>query len=245
MNLKNKFDESVSILCDDLDFVLHEEYRMLRTNVKFSISDDKPYHCIGVTSSVKGEAKTTTAINLAYVLAENGEKVCIVEADMRLPTLKKRLNLGNHIGLSEYLTGQASGNDILEKVMFKKCSFYCVPGGTLPPNPAELLASPRFEKLLETLGKIFTYIIVDMPPVTLVSDACIAGSKLDGTIVVVSQKCSTKGLVDETMKRLQFAKIKVIGFVRTFTKGRMGKYGKYRKYGKYGKYRKYSADNDA
>ncbi len=219
---------------DDLDFILHEEYRLLRTNIKYSLTDEKECHIIGVTSSIKGEAKTTTSINLAYTLAENGEKVCLVEGDMRLPTFRKKMKLTSHVGLSEFLTGQAPANDIVESVRFKKCAFSCIQAGALPPNPSELLSSQRMDKLLEALGKTFTYVIVDLPPVTMVSDAVVVGGKLDGVVMVVAQPICTKRLLKESMRQLMLARIKVLGFVRTFTTDHGFGYSKYgRKHYKY------------
>lgn len=216
MKNNKKSSDSLPMLCDNLDFVLHEEYRLLRTNVKFSLPEESKYHCIGVTSSIQGESKTTTAINLSYTLAENGEKVCLVEADMRLPSVGKKMYIVPHVGLSEYLTGQASVNDVLQKLTFKKCSIHCIQAGTLPPNPAELLASSRMEKLFKALGEVFTYIVIDLPPVTLVSDTIILGKKLDGIIMVISQSVCTKRLLREAMKQISLSNIKVLGFVRTF-----------------------------
>lgn len=212
-----KSDVHSVMLCDKMDFVMHEEYRLLRTNIKYSLTDDKEYHVIGVTSAVKGEAKTTTAINLAYTLAENGEKVCLIEGDMRLPTFRKKMNIESHAGLSEFLTGQKSIDDVVEMVKYQKCDFACIQAGTLPPNPSELLSSPRIDKVFETLGKTFTYIIVDLPPVTMVSDAVVVGGKIDGVIMVVSQPICTKRLLKEAMRQLTITHIKVIGFVRTLT----------------------------
>ncbi len=230
MSNKTKNQKNKIMLCDNLDFVLHEEYRLLRTNIKFSLSDDADCHCIGVTSSVKGEAKTTTAINLAYTLAENGEKVCLVEADMRLPTLAKKLNIDVFEGLSEYLTGQATANDVLKSISFKKCSMHFIQAGTLPPNPAELLSSPRVEKLLKALKEAFTYVIIDLPPVTMVSDAIILGAKLDGVVLTVAQPICTKKLLNETMRQLSIGRIKLLGFVRTLTTDHGFGYSKYGKH---------------
>lgn len=230
-------------LCDELDFVLHEEYRLLRTNIKYSLTDEKECHIIGVTSSVKGEAKTTTAINLAYTLAENGEKVCLIEADMRIPTVRKKINLESHVGLSEFLTGQAPANDIVELIEFKECAFSCIQAGALPPNPSELLSSQRMNKLIEALEKDYTYVIVDLPPVTMVSDAVVLGSKMDGVIMAVAQPICTKRLLKESMRQLMLARIKVIGFVRTFVSEHSFGYSKYGgkkyKYHKNDQYAKY------
>ncbi len=219
----------VTMLCDDLDFVLHEEYRLLRTNIKYSLTDGKACHCIGVTSSVKGEAKTSTAINLAYTLAENGEKVCLLEADMRIPTVRKKLNLEPHVGLSEYLTAQVSAVEIVEGVQFSKCVLPLIQAGAVPPNPAELLSSGRMDSLLKSLSKVFTYIIVDLPPADVVSDAAIVGSKLDGVLMVVAQPICTKRLLKESMKKLAIARVKVLGFVRTFVSETGFGYSKYTK----------------
>ncbi len=223
-----KTDPHKAVLGDSMDFLMHEEYRLLRTNIKYSLTDDKEYHVIGITSSVKGEGKTTTAINLAYTFAENGEKVCLIEGDMRLPTMKTKLNLEPHKGLSEFLTGQASLNDTVEKVNFEKCSFCCIQAGTLPPNPPELLSTARAGKMLEALGKAFTYIIIDLPPVTMVSDALVMGDKLDGVIMVVAQPICTKSVLKEAMRKLSVARIKVIGFVRNLTGEHSGRYTKYK-----------------
>ncbi len=226
---KNKNFNEKSMLCDNLDFVLHEEYRLLRTNIKFSLSDDSDCHCIGITSAIKGEAKTTTAINLAYTLAENGEKVCLIEADMRLPTFAKKLNIDTFDGLSECLTGQAALNDVLRTISFKNCDMQFIKAGTLPPNPAELLSSSRMDKLLEALKKVFTYIILDLPPVTMVSDAVILGEKLDGIVLTVAQPICTRKLLKEAMRQLTISRVKVLGFVRTFTTNHGFGYTKYGK----------------
>ena len=228
-NSKKKPKSNKVMICDNLDFILHEEYRLLRTNIKFSLSDEAKCYAIGVTSSVKGEAKTTTAINLAYTLAENEEKVCLLEADMRLPTFAKKMNIPVCTGLSEYLTGQASAQDILKTLSCKQCKMSIIQAGTIPPNPAELLSSARMAKLLETLSDVFTYIIVDLPPLTMVSDALILGEKLDGIVMVVAQPICTKKILKESMRQLMLSHIKILGFVRTFTTNHGFGYSKYGK----------------
>ncbi len=236
-----KINDKKRMLCDDLDFILHEEYRLLRTNIKYSLSDGKKSHCIGITSSIKGEAKTTAAINLAYTIAENGEKVCLLEADMRLPTVKKKLELEPCVGLSEYLTSQAELKDVLQELTFKKSAFSCIQAGALPPNPAELLSSSKMEELLEALSKEFTYVIVDLPPVAMVSDALVVGSKIDGMLMAVAQPICTKKLLKESMRQLLLARIKVLGFVRTLTSENTfdSKYGRKHKYHHGYQYAKY------
>ncbi len=239
-------NEKKRMLCDDLDFILHEEYRLLRTNIKYSLSDGKKSHCIGITSSIKGEAKTTTAINLAYTIAENGEKVCLVEGDMRLPTVKKKLALEPHVGLSEYLTSQAELKDVLQELTFKKSTFTCIQAGALPPNPSELLSSAKMEELLKELSEQFTYIIIDLPPIAMVSDALVVGSKIDGMLMAVGQPICTKKLLKESMRQLFLARIKVLGFVRTLTSENSfdSKYGRKHKYHHGYQYAKYEYNRE-
>ncbi len=228
------------MLCDDLNFVLHEEFRLLRTNIKYSLTDGKSCHFIGVTSAVKGEAKTTTSINLAYTLAENGEKVCLLEADMRLPTVRKKLNLEPHCGLSEFLTGQATPGGLIDCVKFSSCKLPLIQAGAIPPNPAELLASEGMGNLMNALSKIFNYVIVDLPPVGVVTDALILGEKLDGVVMVVAQPICTKRLLKESMRKLTMGRIKVLGFVRTFVSETGFGYSRYTKKNyKYGRAYKY------
>ncbi len=216
---------------DELSFLAHETYRLLRTNVTFCLSGDNKSHVIGITSSVKGEAKSTSSINLSYTLAEDNKKVCLVEADMRIPTLKHNLNLETKKGLSELLTGQATVEEVSVLAQFEKVNFTCITAGTLPPNPAELLSSPKMEQLLKELSEQFDYVIVDLPPVNMVSDACIVGSKLDGMIVCVAQGYCTKKALSASMRQLALSRIKVLGFVRTYTKSAEFGYNKgYKKY---------------
>ncbi len=236
---KKQVIENEVPLFDSMDFVLHEEYRLLRTNIKYSLTDDKKSHVIGVTSSTKGEAKSTTAINLAYTLAENGEKVCLIEGDMRLPTFIKKMHLEPHVGLSELLTSQAKVADAVEIKKFDGFELAYIQAGKIPPNPSELLSSKKLDKILAELSETYTYIIFDLPPVTIVSDAVVVGDRLDGVIMVVSQSVCTKRLLDEAMRQLTMSRIRILGFVRTLAneQGFSFKYGKssYRGHYQYGK----------
>ncbi len=238
--LKNnkKIQESV-VYGDELGFVEHEAYRLLRTNLAFSFAGERKCRVLGIVSSVKGEGKTTTAINLSYVIAENNAKVCLIEGDMRMANVAKQLDLESKNGLSEYLTGQIALDGILKVKKFNKCEFSVITAGRMPPNPTELLHSPKMTELLSELSNSYDYIIVDLPPVTIVSDALVIGSALDGMIVTVGQGVARKRQLKITMRQLALAKIKVLGFVRTFTTDEGTPFGKYRKYSKYGKYGDY------
>ncbi len=204
------------VIGDDLSFAAHEAYRLLRTNIMFSFTGEKNCRIIGMVSSIKGEGKTTTSTNLAYVLAENGAKVCLIEGDMRMPQLAKRLELKAKHGLSEVLTRQTPVENAIIEKKFKKVSFSVIVSGTMPPNPSELLASQTATRVFETLADKFDYIVVDLPPVDVVSDAIVLSNILDGVIMVVSEGYVSKKLVNNALRLLALANIKVFGFVRTF-----------------------------
>ncbi len=223
---------------DELDFTAHEAYRLLRTNLIFSFAGENKGRAIGIVSTVKGEGKTTTAINLSYVLAENGAKVCLVEADMRMPTVNKRLDIEVKSGLSELLTGQTTVEECIQTRQFKQCAFQMITAGRFPPNPAELLASTQMRELLEKLRSEYDFIIVDLPPVEIVSDPVIVGVLLDGVIIAVGQGVCKKKHLKNAMRQFNMANIRVLGFVRTFTGSESFSYRKryrYKYYGNYGR----------
>lgn len=226
------------LLGDDLNFAAHEAYRLLRTNIMFSFTGEKACRVIGLVSSIKGEGKTTTAINLSYVLAENGEKVCLLEGDMRMPQLAKRLDLKAKHGLSEVLTRQTAIDDAIVEKKFSKVSFNVIVSGTIPPNPSELLSSQAATDMFEALSEKFDYIIIDLPPIDVVSDAIVLSNNMDGVIMVVSEGYVSKKLVDAANRQLSLANIKVIGFVRTFVSSSgFNSYKSRYKSGKYGYYK--------
>ncbi len=222
---------------DDLDFTTHESYRLLRTNLIFSFAGEHQCRIVGVTSTMKGEGKTTTSINLSFVLAENDAKVCLVEADMRMPTIGKRLQLKGTVGLSELLTGQITLDESIQKKEFKKCTLNVITAGRIPPNPAELLNSAKMKQLLEELREKFDYVIFDFPPIDVVADSLIVGVLIDGMILSVAEGIVKKKQVQNTMRQLRMTRIKLLGFVRTFTTSDGFRYKKRRYRSYYGHYR--------
>lgn len=225
------------LLGDDLTFAAHEAYRLLRTNIMFSFTGDKPCRVIGMVSSIKGEGKTTSAINLAYVLAESGANVCLVEGDMRMPQIAKRLDVKAKHGLSEVLTGQTpAANAIVEK-KFNKVSVNVIVSGTMPPNPSELLSSRAAANTFDELSQKFDYIIIDLPPIDVVSDAIVLSGIMDGVIVVVSEGFVSKKLLNNTMRQLSLSDIRIIGFMRTFVSSTGFNSYKSKYKGKYGYYK--------
>lgn len=158
-----------------------EAFRKLRTNLQF-LAVDNPPRVIIVTSSMPSEGKSTTAINIALVLAEAGHNVVLVDGDMRRPTLHKYLDLVGQVGFSTVLSGAADLDDALQKTRFSGLTV--LTSGAMPPNPSELLGSQSSRKLLNELRARFDYVIVDSTPLLAVTDAAVLGAAADGVLVI-------------------------------------------------------------
>ena len=207
-------EEAAKTIGTGLSFEASEAYKLLRTNLAFSLPELGKSKVIGVTSSLRGEAKSTTSINLAYSLAETGKRVLLIEGDMRLPVLSKRLKVHKAPGLSNLLAGQNTGNDVLQNSGLLN-NLKVISAGTIPPNPAELLDSEPMDITIRTMRDFFDYVIVDLPPIMAVSDALVVSKYLDGIVVVVRQNICDKKALAETVRQLRFSQAKLLGFVVT------------------------------
>jgi len=225
-------EESRKTLGENLSFAAAEAYKLLRTNLDFSIPAKDKCKIIGVTSAMKGEGKSTTAVNIAYTMAQSYEKVLLIEADLRLPTLAKRVRVQPRPGLSNLLIGQCNGNDILQKSGLIN-NLWVVTAGSIPPNPAELLGSEQMAVTIKTMSDFFDVIIIDLPPLTAVSDALIVSKLTDGMVIVVRQEYCDRGSVDEAVRQLRFANAKILGFVMTGADTQKKGYKRYKSYGDY------------
>ena len=146
-----------------------ESYRALRTSLLFS-PENRP-HSILVTSAVPGEGKSTTTVNLAIALAQTGARTLIIELDMRRPRLAERLALNPELGMSRYLSGQSQFHTEIQQSAVP--NLFVVPAGPIPPNPPELIGSPRMASALELLRRHFDYVIIDGPPIMPLTDALV------------------------------------------------------------------------
>ena len=213
-----------------LSFAAAEAYRLLRTNVLFALPDEGSCRVIGITSALGGEGKSTTSINLAYVLAEAGKRTLLVEADMRLPTIARRLKLEKGYGLSHLLAGLCTGKEAVRPSGLKDL-LWVLPSGDIPPNPSELLGSAQMKASLAALSGDFDFVLLDLPPLGEVSDALVVSQLTSGMLLVVRQNYATRTAVADAMRQLQYAQAKVLGFVLTCAGGHGGKYGTYKKSG--------------
>ena len=230
-------DSDSRMIGEQLSFAASEAYKLLRTNLMFALpdeqresDDEKRCRVIGITSAESGEGKSTTALNLSYMLAETNNKVLLIEADMRLPSLYQRVNLQQSPGLSNLLAGLSNGSQALQKSSIHP-HLYMVTSGDIPPNPSELLGSEQMRTMVRTLSQNFNYMILDLPPVNEVSDALVASKLTDGMLMVVRQNMATRGSVNEAMRQLEYANAKVLGFVMTCVESDAKGYRKYSYYG--------------
>lgn len=221
-------EEIAKTIGKGLSFGAAEAYKLLRANLAFSLPDSTKSKVIGVTSSLRGEAKSTTSLNLAYTMAETGKRVLLIEGDMRLPVLGKRLGIKPAPGLSNLLAGQNSGNDVLQNSGLLT-NLKVITAGNIPPNPAELLDSNQMEVTLKVMRDYFDVVIVDLPPVTAVSDAATISKYLDGIVVVVRQEYCDKRSLDETVRQLRFVNAKILGFVLSDSNQQSKNYKRYGK----------------
>lgn len=233
--------EQKSMIGPHLNFAASEAYKLLRTNLLFSFPAEEKCHVIGITSSFQGEGKSMTAINLSYTLAEANNRVLLIEGDMRIPNFSNRLNLKKTPGLSNLLAGLDSISDAIQRIAFRRSSnpepvkFDVITAGNIPPNPSELMQSQRMQQLIDTLKEFYDIIIIDLPPINVVTDALVASNYVSGVAVVVRSEHTSKRGLSNTMRQLRLVNAKVIGFIYTNADSQKKKY--YKGYGKgYSKY---------
>lgn len=189
---------------------ISEAYRSLRTNIQFS-SVDRHLQTLMVTSSSPQEGKSTTISNLAVVYAQADKSVLLIDADLRRPTVQHTFFVSNRQGLTDILTGQASVQDVIKETTVPKLSV--MPSGTIPPNPTEILGSQKMSLLLEELKQRFDIILIDTPPVLVVSDAQIVATKCDGVILVVDSSRLKRSMAIKARDHLQFVQAQILGVV--------------------------------
>lgn len=189
---------------------LTEAFRTLRTSLLFS-SAGSPPKSILFTSSQPGEGKTGLSINTAITLSQLGGSVLLIDGDMRRPSCHSHLELPLKTGLSDYLTGHADLASIIKRTAMP--NLYCISAGTIPVNPAELLASPRMKETVELFSQRFDYIVVDSPPIFAVADALILSTVVKGVILVVQGGRTPREMVQRAFKNLIELNAPVLGAV--------------------------------
>ena len=211
MSGKDDFDSKSHLLSEKSSFTVQEAYKTLRTNVMFSLPGTG-CKCIGITSAERGEGQSSIAINLAIAFAQLKSRVLVIDCDMRLPTIAKKLGIAQAPGLSNLLAGQTEAEEKLIKRV-PEHRIDVLPAGDIPPDPTVLLESKQMTKLVELLREHYDYIIFDFPPVHVVTDAVIMSKIIDGYFLVVRHNYSEFGNIDDIIKTMKFAEAKILGFI--------------------------------
>lgn len=223
------------ILSQNSGFYLREAYRALRTNVNFALADKEGSKVIMVTSSLQGEGKSLTALNLSIALGQMDKKVLLVDCDLRRPRMARLMNITAPAGLSNLLMDFRLLD--MAVVNSEEHGIDLLLSGDIPPNPAELLSSNRMQKLMELMREKYDYVVLDSPPVDLVVDAVALSSQCDGVLFVVRADQSERGAIIHGMEQLEYAGANILGFVLNgVTSETASGYGKYR-------FRKYAQNN--
>jgi receptor protein-tyrosine kinase len=214
-----KLDARLVTLIDPTSPVA-ETYRTLRTNLIYSLVDTPP-KVIVLTSPGPGEGKSTTCANLGVVLSQAGKDVLIVDCDLRKPVMHKFFGIRNLKGVVDVLVEELT----LQEVATKSVEGLCVvPVGFIPPNPTELLGTQRFKRFLSNVRQQFDYVLIDAPPVGLVSDPAILATQVDGVLLVLDAQNTRKGSVRQAMRSLEAVGANVLGTVMNNVKPSKGGY---------------------
>ncbi len=214
------------LLCEQTPFVVQEAYKTLRTNIMFALPGSE-CKCIGVTSPVSGDGKSTTSVNLAIALAQIGKRVLLMDCDMRLPTVAKKLGIHTPHGLSDFLINQVRIDEAICNVA--EHGLHVLPAGSIPADPTGLLESSQIEHLFTALRRNYEYVIVDLPPVTAVSDAVILSKCLDGFLLTVRQKKTSHRTVEEALWKMRMTDTRILGAVVNGSEFNTRPYEKYNK----------------
>lgn len=203
-------DSQPIVMIDNPGGARAEAVRRLRTNLQF-VSAPGESRTVLVTSSIAGEGKTTTAINLAVALADAGARVLLIDADLRRPSVGTILGLEGAAGLTSVLIGRVGLDDVIQP--WRGARLDVLTSGPVPPNPSELLGSQAMNVVLEQLGRRYEAVVIDCAPLLPVTDAAVLSKKVDGTILVVGAKKTHRAQVRSALDELEAVNADVLGVV--------------------------------
>jgi succinoglycan biosynthesis transport protein ExoP len=187
-----------------------EAARSIRTNLMF-MNPDHPHRKLLVTSAAPSEGKTTVACSIAIALAQGGQRVCLVDCDLRRPRIHRIFDRAGEAGVTNVIVGDATIDQVVKPTLVE--NLWAVPAGPTPPNPADMLHSERFKKFLSELAERFDRVIIDSPPLAPVTDSAIISTLVDGTVFVVRAFATTRQLSRRGLRALRDVDSPVVGAV--------------------------------
>lgn len=209
---KKQSTRSLRVITDsNMPFAYVEAYKSLRTNLNF-ISATSGAKSFVITSALPEESKSNVSVNTAIALAAGEKKVVIVDCDLRKPILHRYLKMGrSRKGLTNVLAGDAALDETIVSV--KNLGIDVLVAGAVPPNPSELLATEQMRAVVEQLAARYDYVILDAPPVSVVTDAAVLGTMVDGALLVIRSKYASREAVQLAKKKLTDVNVKVLGAI--------------------------------
>lgn len=220
-----------------LNFAAAEAYKLLRTNLMFSFSGEQKCRVVGITSAIEEEGKSTVNCNLAYSMAQSGASILLIDGDLRKPTISSKMSVDRVPGLTNLLVSRDDYKKFIQQSPHAP-GMDLLTAGDIPPNPSELLSSDRMREVIAQMSRDYDYILIDLPPVTVVSDTIAISKVLDGVILVVRGNVAQRKPVAEMLRQLNLVNIRILGFVYRDLLPANGRY--YRGYRSKYRYYRYS-----
>jgi len=202
-----RIEESIN---DNTKFVIAEAYKSFRTNLRFTLRSSGCKKVI-INSPVPEDGKSTTSTNIAITIAQTGAKVLLMDCDLRKGRLHSFFHIASTPGVCDALSGMISEKDVIRDTSYE--NLQVIPMGILPPNPTELLASTQMEELLKKLEKSYDYIIIDTPPINVVSDVLSLVKLVDGVVIVVRESATSHPNIVSALTKYKFVEANILGFV--------------------------------
>lgn len=223
-------EKTRNIINNDSKFAIVEGYKSARTSLVFSlVAENNP--CVAVTSWSKGEGKSTATVNLAISFAKMGKKVLLIDTDLRRPNVHNLLKIKNSVGLSEVVGQFADFEDVVHRSVVPCLDV--LTSGAVPPNPSELIGSNAFSTFMNLAKNQYDYVILDTPPIGVVTDTLLLKEHIAGYVLIVREKVTSHGDIEKAVQALKLADSKVLGFLKVGCSLQDRKKYKGRNYGYY------------
>lgn len=204
-------DKTRNVINGDSKFAIVEGYKSARTSLVFSLVAENN-QCVAVTSWSKGEGKSTATVNLAISFAKMGKRVLLIDTDLRRPNVHNLLKLKNALGVSEVIGQFANFEDAVYHNVVPCLDV--LTAGAIPPNPSELIASTAFGSFMNLVKNQYDYIILDTPPIGVVTDTLLLKEHIAGYVLIVREKLTTHGDIERAVQSVKLADSKILGFLK-------------------------------